>query len=74
MSSIAILTAVGFSALHLFSVLFTPLLFAVRSLGLHYYIVRNDDEKTRAVTKVLQATAINSITIFQQLHGILCVF
>lgn len=66
MSSIAILTAVGFSALHLFSVLFTPLLFAVRSLGLHYYIVRNDDEKTRAVTKVLQATAINSITIFQQ--------
>lgn len=66
MSSIAIITAVGFSALHFFSVLATPLLFAVRSLGLHYYIVRNDDEKTRAITKVLQATAINSITVFQQ--------
>lgn len=66
MSSIAIITAVGFSALHFFSVIFTPLLFAVRSFGLHYYIVRNDDEKTRALTKVLQATAINSITMFQQ--------
>ena len=66
MSSIAIITAVGFSALHFFSVLFTPLLLAVRSFGLHYYIVRNDDEKTRAITKVLQATAINSITMFQQ--------
>lgn len=66
MSSIAIITAVGFSALHFFSVLFTPLLFAVRSFGLHYYIVRNDDEKTRAITKVLQTTALNSITLFQQ--------
>ena len=66
MSSIAIITAIGFSALHLFSVLFTPLLFAVRSLGLHYYIIRNDDEKTRAVAKVLQASAISSITLFQQ--------
>lgn len=66
MSSIAILTAIGFSALHLLSVLATPILFAVRSFGLHYYIVRNDDEKTRAITKVLQTTAINSVTMFQQ--------
>ena len=66
MSSIAIFTAVGLSALHFISLLFTPILISVRSLGLHYYIVRNDDEKTRAITKVLQSTAINSITIFQQ--------
>ena len=66
MSSIAILTAVGFSAMHFVTFLFTPILFAVRSFGIHYYIIRNDDEKTRAVAKVLQATAINSITLFQQ--------
>ena len=66
MSSIAIITAAGLGAVHFFSVLFTPLLFAMRSFGLHYYIVRNDDEKARALTKVLQATAINSITLFQQ--------
>jgi hypothetical protein len=66
MSSIAIFTAVGLSALHFISLLFTPILLSVRSLGLHYYIVCNDDEKTRAITKVLQATAINSITMFKQ--------
>ena len=65
-SSIAIITAIGFSALHFLTFLATPILFAVRSFGLHYYIIRNDDEKARAVAKVLQATAISSITLFQQ--------
>jgi len=66
MSSIAIITAAGFGALHFISFLAIPILFAMRLFGLHYYIVRNDDEKTRMITKVLQTTAINSITLFHQ--------
>jgi hypothetical protein len=34
-------------------------------LGYHYYVIRKNDEKTRALAKILQATTYNSITLFQ---------
>ena len=57
----------GFGILTVVSNTFlTPLLFIVRFLlGYHYYVIRHDTEKTRAVSKALQAATYNSITLFQ---------
>jgi hypothetical protein len=48
-----------------FTSFLTPFLLLFRILGIHYYIIRKDDEKTRAIVKVLQNTTMNSITLFQ---------
>jgi len=57
----------GFGILTVVSNTFlTPLLFIIRFLlGYHYYIIRQDTEKTRAVSKMLQSATYNSITLFQ---------
>jgi hypothetical protein len=59
------LTAIAFGASSFLYTLFTPLVFLLRLCGIHYYIVCKDDEKTRALTKTLQKTTFNSITLFQ---------
>jgi gluconate kinase len=43
----------------------TPFLLFFKIFGINYYIIRKDDEKTRAIAKILQNTSINSITLFQ---------
>lgn len=48
-----------------FTSLLTPFLFLMRTFGIQYYIIRKDDEKTRAIIKKIQNTTINSITLFQ---------
>ena len=48
-----------------FTSLVTPLLFALQLLGIQYYIIRKDDEKTRSISKVLQKTTLTSISTFQ---------
>ena len=48
-----------------FTSFLTPFLLLFRLIGIHYYIIRKDDEKTRAIAKVLQNTTMNSITLFQ---------
>ena len=45
--------------------LFVPILFFLYSLGIKYYIVRKDNEKTRAIIRTIQKTALCSATIFQ---------
>jgi len=45
--------------------LITPLLFLLYFVGIKYYIVRNDNEKTRAIVKSIQKTAFSSSTTFQ---------
>ena len=57
--------AAGFSFLSLFTILFTPCLLIFRIIGIKYYIIRKDDEKTRSIVKFLQTRALNSITMFQ---------
>jgi len=59
------LTAIAFGLFSFVSTLFTPFLFLLRLCGIHYYIVRKDDEKTKALAKTLQKTTFNSITLFQ---------
>jgi hypothetical protein len=57
----------GFGLLSLFSPILTPLLFVLRLFGVHYYTIRNDEEKVRAVIKYLQKNTISSEIIYQ--HG-----
>lgn len=64
MSCFAIITA-GFGLASFFTPLLTPFLLLFRMVGLNYYIIRKDEEKTRAVSKALQKATINSITLFQ---------
>jgi len=45
--------------------LIIPILFFLYSIGIKYYIVRNDNEKTRAIVKSIQKTALSSSTTFQ---------
>ena len=45
--------------------LFTPILFLFYTIGIKYYIVRKDNEKTRAIIKAIQKTAFSSTTTFQ---------
>jgi hypothetical protein len=61
----AYFTAITFGLFSFCSALFTPLIFLLRIFGIQYYIIRNDTEKTRAVSKKLQATTYNSIQLFQ---------
>ena len=42
-----------------------PILMLLRLVGIQYYIVRKDNEKTRAITKALQKTTTNTINMFQ---------
>lgn len=65
MSYFAYITAAGFGLFSMFSTLYTPFLFLLRAIGIHYYIIRNDDEKTRAIIKVLKTATTNSISLFQ---------
>ena len=73
MTSISLLSyiaAASFSFslfISLFISFLTPCLFMSRIFDVRYYIVRRDDEKTRAISKVLQKKTINSVTLFQ--HG-----
>lgn len=70
MTSVALLSymaAASFSIFSFFMLFVTPCLFMSRLFDVRYYIVRKDDEKTRAIAKVLQTKTINSITLFQ--HG-----
>ena len=62
---LAYFTAITFGLFSFCSTLFTPLLFLLRTVGIQYYVIRNDTEKTRAVSKKLQATTYNSIQLFQ---------
>lgn len=66
-SIISYIAAAGFSCFSFFMFFVTPCLFVSRMFDVRYYIVRKDDEKTRAIAKVLQIKTINSITLFQ--HG-----
>lgn len=70
MTSVALLSymaAASFSIFSFFMFFITPCLFICREFDIRYYIVRKDDEKTRAISKVLQTKTINSVTMFQ--HG-----
>jgi hypothetical protein len=62
---ISYITAIGFGLLSVISSLLTPFLFLFQLCGVRYYIIRRDDEKTRAISKILQNTTMNSITLFQ---------
>ena len=64
MSCFAIITA-GFGLASFFTPLMTPFLLLFRLIGLNYYIIRKDDEKTRTISKALQKTTMNTITLFQ---------
>ena len=64
MSCFAIITA-GFGLASFFTSLMTPFLLLFRLIGLNYYIIRKDDEKTRTISKALQKTTMNSTTLFQ---------
>ena len=55
----------GFGLLSLFSPILTPLLFVFRLLGIHYYTIRNDEEKVRAVIKYLQKNTTSSEIVYQ---------
>ena len=57
--------AVGFGLASFFTQLMTPFLLLFRLIGLNYYIIRKDDEKTRTISKALQKTTMNTITLFQ---------
>jgi hypothetical protein len=57
----------GFGLLSLFSPILTPLFFILRLFGVHYYTIRNDEEKVRAVIKYLQKNTTSSEIIYQ--HG-----
>jgi len=57
----------GFGLLSLFSPILTPLFFVLRLFGIHYYTIRNDEEKVRAVIKYLQKNTTSSEIIYQ--HG-----
>lgn len=70
MTSVALLSymaAASFSIFSFFMLFVTPCLFMSNTFGIRYYIVRKDDEKTRAISKALQIKTINSVTLFQ--HG-----
>jgi hypothetical protein len=60
----AYLTAITFGLFSFCSTLFTPLIFILRIFGYHYYIIRNDNEKTKSVSKKLQLLTYNSINLF----------
>ena len=62
---IAYFTAISFGLLSFCSTLFTPLLFLMRIIGYQYYIIRNDNEKTKSISKKLQLLTYNSINLFQ---------
>ena len=64
---ISYMAAASFSLFSFFMFFLTPCLFMSNMFGIRYYIVRKDDEKTRAIAKVLQTKTINSVTLFQ--HG-----
>lgn len=64
MSCFAIITA-GFGLASFFTPLMTPFLLLFRLIGLNYYIIRKDDEKTRTISKALQKATMNTITLFQ---------
>lgn len=64
MSCFAIITA-GFGLASFFTPLMTPFLLLFRLIGLNYYIIRKDDEKTRTISKALQISTMNTITLFQ---------
>ena len=64
MSCFAIITA-GFGLASFFTPLMTPFLILFRLIGLNYYIIRKDDEKTRTISKALQKATMNTITLFQ---------
>ncbi len=64
MSCFAIITA-GFGLASFFTPLMTPFLLLFRLIGLNYYIIRKDDEKTRTISKALQKATVNTITLFQ---------
>jgi hypothetical protein len=57
----------GVGLLSLFSPILTPLFFVLRLFGVHYYTIRNDEEKVRAVIKYLQKNTTSSEIIYQ--HG-----
>ena len=57
--------AAGINFLSLFTFIFTPVLLILRIIGIRYYIIRKDAEKTRSIAKLLQNTTINSIHTFQ---------
>ena len=62
---IAYFTAISFGLLSFCSALLTPLLFLLRIIGYQYYIIRNDNEKTKSISKKLQLLTCNSINLFQ---------
>ena len=57
----------GVGLLSIFSPILTPLFFVLRLFGVHYYTIRNDEEKVRAVIKYLQKNTTSSEIIYQ--HG-----
>ena len=62
---IAYFTAISFGLISFCSTLFTPLLFLLRMVGYQYYIIRNDNEKTKSISKKLQSLTYNSVNLFQ---------
>lgn len=62
LSNFGIIMATVYS---LITPLIIPILFFLYSIGIKYYIVRNDNEKTRAIVKSIQKTALSSSTTFQ---------
>ena len=57
----------GFGLLSLFSPILTPLFFVLRLFGVHYFTIRNDEEKVRAIIKYLQKNTTSSEIMYQ--HG-----
>ena len=55
----------GFGLLSVFTPILTPLLFLLRLFGIHYYTIRNDEERIRIVIKYLQKNTVSSQIIYQ---------
>ena len=49
----------------MFAPILTPFLFIIRIFGIHYYTIRNDEERIRLVIKHLQKHTISSQIIYQ---------
>lgn len=64
LSSLTYLTG-GFGLLSIFAPILTPFLFILRLFSIHYYTIRNDEERIRMVIKHLQKHTISSQIIYQ---------
>jgi hypothetical protein len=62
MFPISFITNLFFTITSCFTLFIVPLLLL---FDIRYYVIKKDDEKTRALSKALQKTTINTVTLFQ---------